>query len=115
MLMLWQYDFENPSPPVVCPTVEKLVIYQPPRHPSGPDFDVSNWVRYIAMSRRKDGTTLTTVTLCFQEVERLSQACRGQMRELALRPAELVGLNVPSRTSDWKMDFWFVKGSEVRI
>lgn len=75
---------ENPSPPLVwCPSVEKLVIFQLPRHSrEAAESNVLNRVRNIAVSRRTYGTPIKTITLFFEDVERLSQACRGLIEEL---------------------------------
>ena len=101
-LVLWQCNSvlfleDLPPPAVWCPSVKKLVIFHLPRHPWGPaESDVLNRVQWVAASRRKYGTPLKTVTLYFQDVEKLSQACRRQIKELrnSVELMEVVGLSV---------------------
>ena len=87
-LVLWQCNsilfLENPLPPGVwCPSVETLVICLLPKHPWGPaGSDVLKRVRNIAMSRQEYGVPLQTVSLFFQDAERLPPACRGLIEEL---------------------------------
>ena len=75
----------NPSPAGVwCPSVETLEIHLPsPRYKCEPkEEDILEQIQEIAVSRRKHGTPLKTITLSLRDANKFLRRCRKQMKDL---------------------------------
>ena len=88
-LTLWGCDpigflVDSSSSGSWCPTAERLVIGSRigKYYWDGEESEVVKRVRDVAVARKKDGSPLKSIVMCFRTAETLLRKCRGEIEEL---------------------------------